>query len=47
MHAEEYHRPDYNELLSTIYGLLSKYDVDKVYLFYQNTKAADKRSRLW
>jgi terminase large subunit-like protein len=32
MHAEEYHRPDYNEMLSTVYGLLSKYDVDKVYI---------------
>jgi hypothetical protein len=32
MHAEEYHRPDYNEMLSTVYGLMSKYDVDKVYI---------------
>jgi Terminase RNaseH-like domain len=32
MHAEEYHRPDYNEMLSTAYSLMSKYDVDKVYI---------------
>jgi hypothetical protein len=32
MHAEEYRRPDYNEMLSTVYGLISKYDVDKVYI---------------
>jgi hypothetical protein len=32
MHAEEYHRPDYNEMLSTVYGLMSKYDVDLVYI---------------
>jgi hypothetical protein len=30
--AEEYHRPDYNEMLSIVYGLMSKYDVDKVYI---------------
>ena len=30
--AEEYHRPDYNEMLSTVYGLMSKYDVDAVYV---------------
>jgi hypothetical protein len=30
--AEEYHRPDYNEMLSTVYGLMSKYNVDKVYI---------------
>jgi hypothetical protein len=29
---EEYHRPDYNEMLSTVYGLMSKYNVDKVYM---------------
>ena len=28
MHAEEYHRPDYNEMLSLVYGLMSKYQVD-------------------
>jgi hypothetical protein len=32
LHAEEYHRPDYNEMLSTVYTLISKYDVDKVYI---------------
>jgi Terminase RNaseH-like domain len=32
MHAEEYHRPDYNEMLSTVYGLMSKYNVDSVYI---------------
>jgi hypothetical protein len=32
MHAEEYHRPDYNEMLSTVYSLMSKYNVDKVYI---------------
>jgi hypothetical protein len=32
LHAEEYQRPDYNEMLSTVYSLMSKYDVDKVYI---------------
>jgi aromatic ring-cleaving dioxygenase len=32
LYAEEYHRPDYNEMLSTVYGLMSKYHVDKVYI---------------
>jgi hypothetical protein len=32
LHAEEYDRPDYNEMLSVVYGLMSKYDVDKVYI---------------
>jgi hypothetical protein len=32
MHAEEYHRPDYNEMLSLVYGLISKYSVDSVYI---------------
>jgi len=32
MVAEEYHRPDYNEMLSTVYGLMSKYNIDKVYI---------------
>jgi hypothetical protein len=32
LHAEEYHRPDYNEMLSIVYGLMSKYDVDKIYI---------------
>jgi hypothetical protein len=25
LYAEEYDRPDYNEMLSTVYGLMSKY----------------------
>jgi hypothetical protein len=32
LHAEEYHRPDYNEMLFVVYGLMSKYQVDKVYI---------------
>jgi len=32
LHAEEHHRPDYNEMLSVVYGLISKYQVDKVYI---------------
>ena len=24
LYAEEHHRPDYNEMLSTVYGLMSK-----------------------
>jgi hypothetical protein len=32
MYAEEHHRPDYNEMLSTVYGLMSKYNVDSVYI---------------
>jgi hypothetical protein len=32
LHAEEYHRPDYNEMLSVVYGLMSKYQVDKTYI---------------
>jgi hypothetical protein len=32
LHAEEYHRPHYNEMLSVVYGLISKYQVDKVYI---------------
>jgi hypothetical protein len=31
-YAEEHHRPDYNEMLSTVYGLMSKYQVDNVYI---------------
>src|ERR671933_1145494 len=27
LHAEEYHRPDYIEMLSKVYGLMSKYEV--------------------
>jgi hypothetical protein len=36
LHAEEYHRPDYNEMLSTVYELMSKYNVDKVYRYGAN-----------
>src|ERR687884_618106 len=32
LHAEEYHRPDYNEMLSVVYGLISKYQIDKTYI---------------
>jgi hypothetical protein len=32
MHAEEYHRHDYNEMLSLVYELISKYQIDKVYI---------------
>jgi hypothetical protein len=32
LYAEEHHRPDYNEMLSLVYNLMSKYQVDKVYI---------------
>jgi hypothetical protein len=32
MHTEEYHRPDYNDMVSTVYSLMSKYDIDMVYV---------------
>ncbi len=32
LHAEEYQRPDYNEMLSKVYSLISKYQVDRVYV---------------
>jgi len=32
LHAEEYHRPDYSEMLSLVYGPISKYQVDKIYI---------------
>ena len=32
LHAEEYHRPDYYEMLSVVYGLISRYQVDKLYI---------------
>jgi hypothetical protein len=32
LYAEEYHRPDYDKMLATVYGLISKYQVDKVYI---------------
>ena len=31
-YAEEYQRPDNNEMLSVVWRLISKYDVDKVYI---------------
>jgi hypothetical protein len=31
LYAEEYHRPNYNEMLSITYELMSKYDIDMVY----------------
>jgi hypothetical protein len=30
--AEEYKRPDYNEMLSTVCKLITKYDVHKIYI---------------
>jgi hypothetical protein len=32
LYAEEYHRPYYNEMLSLVFGLMTKYNVDKVYI---------------
>jgi hypothetical protein len=32
LYAEEYPRPDYAEMLKTVYDLMSKYDVNKVYI---------------
>jgi hypothetical protein len=32
VHAEEHHRPDYNEMLSTVYRLMTKYNVDLTYV---------------
>jgi hypothetical protein len=32
LYADEYHRPDYNEMLSVVYGLMSKYNVDQTYV---------------
>jgi hypothetical protein len=32
LYAEEFHRPDYNEMLDTTYSLMSKYNVDSVYI---------------
>jgi hypothetical protein len=32
LYADEYHRPGYNGMLSVTYGLMSKYNVDKVYI---------------
>jgi hypothetical protein len=30
--VEKYHRPDYNETLTLAYGLISRYQVDKLYI---------------
>jgi hypothetical protein len=32
VHAEEHHRPDYNEMLFTVYRLMTKYNVDLTYV---------------
>jgi hypothetical protein len=32
LYADEFHRPDYNEMLNTVYSLWSKYDVTKCYI---------------
>lgn len=32
MHAEEYQRPDYNEMLSTVHRLIVRYGVDRTYV---------------
>ena len=37
LYAEEYHGPDYNEMLSLVFGLVMKYNVDKVYIDGANT----------
>jgi len=47
LYAEEYHGPDYNEMLSLVYGLMSKYNVDSVYVDGANpsfikSQAADR-----
>ena len=46
LYAEEYHRPDYNEMLSVVYGLMSKYNVDKVYIDGANP-AFIKSLKIW
>jgi hypothetical protein len=42
LHAEEYQRPDYNEMLSTVYGLVNKYDMDKVYIDGANQSLSNR-----
>jgi hypothetical protein len=32
LYAEEFHRPDYNAMLDTVYGLMTKYNVDLTYV---------------
>ena len=46
MHTEEYHRPDYNEMLSTVYGLMIKYNVDKVYIDGANPSFIKSHNRV-
>jgi hypothetical protein len=42
LHAEEYRRPDYNEMLSTTFRLMSKYDVDRVYIDGANPSLSNR-----
>jgi hypothetical protein len=37
LHAEEYQRPDYNEMLSTVWKLIRKYEVHKIYIELKET----------
>jgi hypothetical protein len=46
LHVEEYHRPDYNEMLITVYRLISKYDVDKIYVDGANPSLIIKSLKL-
>jgi hypothetical protein len=32
LYAEEFKRPDYNEMLRTAYGLIRKYNIEKIYV---------------
>jgi hypothetical protein len=32
LYADEHHRPDYNEMLSLVYSLMSKYNIDSCYV---------------
>jgi hypothetical protein len=32
LYAEEFKRPDYNEMLHTMYGLIRKYNIEKIYI---------------
>jgi hypothetical protein len=32
LHAEEYKRPDFSEMLENVWGLLVKYNVQKIYI---------------
>jgi hypothetical protein len=46
LYTEKYHRPDYNEMLFTVYGLISKYQVDKVYIDGANPSLI-KSLKIW